>query len=311
MDIYHIGEALLQRQLAAKEQAVTGAWLALAPLASTLVPIIDAKLENEDGHRHSHCNSRPTILYAFAGTTTVIINGQRITLTSGNLIFIDAQQSYQVLPLMVGDMLATVLSPAGVDLLQLLPNDDSHQIAIIEQGYQYWHYAQFNNEKVNDPAYIVDRMLCEVVSPEAYAQTRMTRFFDLLVIELLRLNSYLLPSLQWHKRQVTTADLLQYIEQDYDVCTLKTMAQAFHYNPNYLSNRLKSATGQSFIQLVDTRRMQAAITLLANPRISIDEVVMYIGYSSKSFFYKKFKERYGESPAQWRQQSLTTVVNQH
>jgi len=308
MDIYHIGEALFQRQLTAKQQAIKGAWITLAPSQSTLTPVVTAFFENEDSGVHRHCNARPTLLYAFAGTVLVDINGQHLTLTSGNLVFIAAQQAYRVLPLKPGDILTTLLLPVAHDLLTLLPATDNAQLKLqlsaIQQDYRRWHYAQFNNDKIEDPAYITERILCEVLCPAEFAATRVTHFFELLAIELLRLDNYLSPRLQRGKRQVTTADLLQYIDQDYDVCTLKAMAQAFHYNPNYLSNRLKSATGQSFIQLVDSRRMAAAMTLLANPHISIDEIVMYIGYSSKSFFYKKFKERYGESPAQRRQAVL-------
>jgi AraC-like DNA-binding protein len=309
MDIYHIGEELFRRQLVAKQLTSLDTWLTLAPNKSALTPVVTAFFENENGCVHRHCNSRPTLLYAFAGTVLVNINGQRLTLTSGNLVFVAAQQTYRVLPLKAGDILTTLLLPMAHDLLTLLPVTDNAQLklqlSVIQQDYRRWHYVQFNNDKIEDPAYITERILCEVLCPAVFAATRVTHFFDLMVIELLRLDNYLSPRLQRGKRQVTTADLLQYIDQDYDVCTLKTMAQAFHYNPNYLSNRLKSATGQSFIQLVDSRRMEAAMTLLANPHISIDEIVMYIGYSSKSFFYKKFKERYGESPAQRRQAVLT------
>jgi len=309
MDIYHIGEELFRRQLVAKQLTSLDTWLTLAPNKSALTPVVTAFFENENGCVHRHCNSRPTLLYAFAGTVLVNINGQRLTLTSGNLVFVAAQQTYRVLPLKAGDILTTLLLPMAHDLLTLLPVTDNAQLklqlSVIQQDYRRWHYVQFNNDKIEDPAYITERILCEVLCPAVFAATRVTHFFDLMVIELLRLDNYLPPRLQRGKRQVTTADLLQYIDQDYDVCTLKTMAQAFHYNPNYLSNRLKSATGQSFIQLADSRRMEAAMTLLANPHISIDEIVMYIGYSSKSFFYKKFKERYGESPAQRRQAVLT------
>ncbi|MFC6182281.1 helix-turn-helix domain-containing protein [Lactiplantibacillus daowaiensis] len=308
MDIYHIGEALVQWQLDAKHRQASGAWVTLAPNSTSLIPIVAAKLENEDGSCHTHQQSQPSILYVFAGTASVTIASQTMTLTSGNLLFVKPHQQYQLGPLKAGDVLVTLLLPVDAELSQLLPIADDHrmhqQLQAIKQAYGTWGYANFNNDKIDDPAYIVERIICEIVSPAQFATARIDGFLHLLLIELIRRKSYVAPSRKSLPHQVTTADLLQYIDQNYDVCSLKIMAQAFHYNPNYLSNRLKTATGQSFIQLIDSRRMREALILLENPRVSIDEVVTYIGYSSKSFFYKKFKERYGESPTKMRQRLL-------
>lgn len=47
--------------------------------------------------------------------------------------------------------------------------------------------------------------------------------------------------------------------------------------------------------------MQEARNLLAQPNISLKEIINRVGYSSKSFFYKKFNQYYGETPAAMRE----------
>ncbi|MFB9769971.1 helix-turn-helix domain-containing protein [Lactiplantibacillus modestisalitolerans] len=304
MDIYHVGEALVQRQLIAKKHQTQGSWLALAPTNSLLAPTLDAKLENEDGHSHRHQVERPTLLYLFSGTTRITTRHGTLPLLSGNLLFLAANEAYQVAALEAGDVLVTLHLPAESSFLTLLPETTSAQSAVtirqIIQDYRHWHCARFNGNKLADSAYITERMICEVMSPAQFGAARLTRFFDLLMIELLRQDDYVSVPQSIPNRHVTTTELLTYLDENFDVSSLTTMARTFGYNPNYLSNRLKLETGKSFIQLVDDRRMHAALNLLENPRISVEEIVDYIGYSSKSFFYKKFRQRYGQSPSAMR-----------
>lgn len=306
MDIFHLGEELVKRQIRLKNQKTTVAWTSLAIPDSPLKMILGAYLENETGRQHSHQNERPTVLYLFSGSLTITVGHIELALTGGNHLFIAPGQSYEVPPLAVGDVLVSLLLPIDKALLALLPPADDEvtrqQLQLIQQNYGRWHCAAFSDNKVMDSAYITERLICEVVSPTAYAGSRVGHFLNLLLIELLREQVYVATPSQIVSQQVTTADLLHFIEENFDVCTLRSMAQTFDYNPNYLSNRLKAETGQSFIQLVDSQRMRLAVSLLENPQVSIDEIVMYIGYSSKSFFYKKFKARYGQSPTAMRKQ---------
>lgn len=309
MDIYHVGEALVQRQLVAKKRQVKGSWLNLAPANSPLTLTLDAKLENEDGRRHRHQSPRPTLLYLFSGTARVTTQQVQLPLLSGNLVFLAANAPYQVDALKAGDVLVTLHLPADQSLLQLLPaTSTGESVPVIQRiiaDYHQWHCARFNGNKIADSAYITERMICEVMAPTQFGAARMTHFFNLLLIELLRQADYAGAPQSLPARHVTTTELLTYLDEDYDVSSLTMMAQTFDYNPNYLSNRLKAATGKSFIQLVDDRRMHVAVSLLENPRISVEEIVNYIGYSSKSFFYKKFKQRYGQSPNELRQLLIT------
>ena len=66
------------------------------------------------------------------------------------------------------------------------------------------------------------------------------------------------------------------------------------------STMVKEKTGKSFVEHVDDRRMREARRLLAKPNVSLKDIIETIGYSSKSFFYKKFKHYYGMTPAEMR-----------
>ena len=71
--------------------------------------------------------------------------------------------------------------------------------------------------------------------------------------------------------------------------------------PDYaLSRLLKHHTGANFKQLLQQRKLQQAAYLLSNTGMSTDAVMAAVGYENSSYFYRKFREKYTCSPAQFR-----------
>ena len=93
---------------------------------------------------------------------------------------------------------------------------------------------------------------------------------------------------------------LQYIETSYKGGTLEEIAARLHLPPYTLSRLLKRHTGSNFKQLLQQRKLQQAAYLLANTGMSADAVIEAIGYENSSYFYRKFREKYGCSPADYR-----------
>jgi len=95
-------------------------------------------------------------------------------------------------------------------------------------------------------------------------------------------------------------EILHYIEQNYNHCSLTSLAEKFNFNPNYLGNMLKERTGKTFLELVQMQRMIRASVLLKNTTKSMDDIAFESGYESSSFFHRKFKQHFGCTPSQFR-----------
>ena len=104
------------------------------------------------------------------------------------------------------------------------------------------------------------------------------------------------------KTKFEKKSLDNYIDAHFADVSLADAAKYFGFNPNYFSNMVKAKTGKSFVDHVDERRMQEARELLAQPDISLKEIIGRVGYSSKSFFYKKFNQYYHMTPAAMREE---------
>ena len=97
-------------------------------------------------------------------------------------------------------------------------------------------------------------------------------------------------------------EIRRYISENYVATSLKGAAAYYQLSPNYFSDLVKKKTGQSFIELVDEQKMEAAVRLLARPDLSIKQIIGLVGYRGKSFFYEKFGKYYGMSPAAKRKE---------
>ena len=71
---------------------------------------------------------------------------------------------------------------------------------------------------------------------------------------------------------------------------------------NYLSQLIRRETGVSFHEYVLRAKMAVARSMLADPRILIDDVAHAIGYSNYLSFYNAFKRVENMTPTEYRNQ---------
>lgn len=93
-----------------------------------------------------------------------------------------------------------------------------------------------------------------------------------------------------------------YIDTHYqEDVSLDQLAEVLTVNSSYLSYLFKKETGSTFIQYLNTIRMQQACHLLkTQPELSLDEITLAVGYHSTTYFHKIFREQFGVSPRQWQ-----------
>jgi AraC-like DNA-binding protein len=96
--------------------------------------------------------------------------------------------------------------------------------------------------------------------------------------------------------------ILEYIHAEYgkdDLCLYK-VASRFDLAETYLSHFFKEQIGETFSNYLEKTRMEHAIRLLRENRLSINEIVERVGYSNTNTFYKAFKRIYGASPREYQ-----------
>lgn len=77
-------------------------------------------------------------------------------------------------------------------------------------------------------------------------------------------------------------------------------AQLLHISPNHLNKAVKSSTGKSPTRWIDDCLLLESKVLLAQTRLSVSEIAVYIGMADASYFSRFFKKREGITPLDFR-----------
>lgn len=84
---------------------------------------------------------------------------------------------------------------------------------------------------------------------------------------------------------------------------MDTLTELTHMNKYYMAHSFARYTGQSPIQYLNQRRLQAACTLLEDTDHSISSIAESVGFSSQSYFTQAFRKKYGTTPIRYRQEN--------
>ena len=83
--------------------------------------------------------------------------------------------------------------------------------------------------------------------------------------------------------------------------SLKTLAYKYHMNASYLGQIFQKEVGCSFTQYLSNIKNGIAKDLILNTNRRINDIAQEVGYTDTSYFYRKFKQCYGVSPASLRE----------
>lgn len=107
------------------------------------------------------------------------------------------------------------------------------------------------------------------------------------------------------KRSNRNQDLIERVKEhivkhpDQDL-SLSSLAETFYVSSFYLSKMFKKETRVNLIDFIVDMRIEKARDMLLSTHKSIDDIALMCGYANTSYFIKKFKEKYGRTPKQYR-----------
>lgn len=132
-------------------------------------------------------------------------------------------------------------------------------------------------------------------------------------IELLLNYSNRFYKRQFITRKAVSSDLLTKMEtllDDYfnnntalmkGVLTVQSLAEQLNVSPHYLSDMLRSLTGQNAQQHIHNKLIEKAKEILSNSNLSVAEIAYQLGFEHPQSFNKLFKRKTNLSPLEFRQ----------
>lgn len=127
---------------------------------------------------------------------------------------------------------------------------------------------------------------------------------ELLLQHLSRMPENLIVNSQTDQEQAVVLRVLALIESQVRV-NLSEVARDIPMDVTVLSRLIKKYTGCSFTELLHTARFNRAVTLLRETSLSVTDIATAIGYENTAFFYRRFVQIYGCTPAEYRKKHQT------
>ncbi len=89
-------------------------------------------------------------------------------------------------------------------------------------------------------------------------------------------------------------------ENIYNDLNLTSVSEGLHISPSYLSKIFKLITGRNFSDYVTEVKLDHAVELLKECKLSVKNISAGLGYNTPHHFIKIFKEKYGYTPKEYQ-----------
>ena len=102
---------------------------------------------------------------------------------------------------------------------------------------------------------------------------------------------------------------LKYIEDNLgNELSLTILGEKLFITPQYLSKIFKEETGVNFNAYITELRLQKAKSLLTETNWSINKIAENAGFGSANYLIKKFRERFGDTPVNYKKKYFVTKL---
>lgn len=257
-------------------------------------------------HRHNYVE----IMYMCNGSTTHSVNGKNvITLQKGELLFLnqhathaieqagesDIAINFMVLP----EFFDVALSMIGPD--NLLSN---FLISSLRQNIGDITFLHFQVSDILPIQNLVENLIWSIANHQPNHRRIHQFTMGLLFQHLLNNTERLAVSDTPRSGNALVLTAMRAIEETYKTASLTDIAETYHVSVAYLSRLMKQSTGETFKELLQVKRLSKAAQLLRESPLTVQDIIMAVGYDNTSYFYRIFKKQYGVSPKEYRSAAL-------
>lgn len=103
------------------------------------------------------------------------------------------------------------------------------------------------------------------------------------------------------EKMSTIQRVIQDIQKSYmEDITLASLAEKYNLSTGYLSIQLKEYLGEPFSKYLTSLRVLKAQELLADEKLSVEQISEAVGYKDYFYFTKVFKKATGSTPSKYR-----------
>lgn len=256
-------------------------------------------------HFPEHTHDYVEVVYMCAGQTVHIVNGIRIDLHKGELLFMNQSATHEILEAGEQDLAVNfiVLPEFFNNVLTFMGEEETPLRRFLVDclcgqfnGTEFLHFKVAGITPIQN---LIENLLF-ILLQETPSKRKMSQMTMALLFMQLMGHTEMLDTP--NTDQATIFKVLSYVESHYVDGSLTELAQNLHYDMYSLSREIKRKTGKNYTQLVQEKRLAQAAFLLRNTDRNVDDIAGAVGYENMGYFHRIFKDTFGVSPRKYRLQ---------
>jgi YesN/AraC family two-component response regulator len=254
-------------------------------------------------HKHNYIE----VNYVYNGELTQKVGNETITLKKGELLFLNQHIEHEINACANEDIIINfIIQPQFFEFIfSFLSSDNKISNFIITSLFnntQSGKYLYFTVADVESIQELIKKIILEIMNPSVLSDSTIKLYMGLLIIELIKHSDKVEYKEENSSQQYLIVESLKYIDENYQTASLYGLAEKLNQTHYSLSKMIKKATNFTFKELLQEKRLGKAKELLESTQIPITEIVDEVGYDNISYFYRIFKNKYGKTPKQLREQ---------
>ena len=267
--------------------------------------LIDIRPNTRFVHFPRHTHSFVEFIYMCSGQTTHFVDGQKIVLKQGDLLFMNQHATQEILPASMNDIgVNFMILPAFFDrTFQMMGNRDNALrdfiISCLTDTNRGGNYLYFQVADVLPVQNLVENLIWLQLFGEKDRRLLSQNTMALLFLSLMNYTDKIhMAKSSWEQDLVIR--LLSYIETEYRAAGLADFAKRSGMEETSLSRLIKKNTGKTFKELLMEKRISQAQFLLTDTELSVDDIAAAVGNENTSFFHRLFQRSTGMTPRAFR-----------
>lgn len=256
-------------------------------------------------HFPRHTHNYVEVIYMCSGQTVHIVNGDEVVLKQGELLFLSQKAVQEIWPAVEEDVAVNfIILPEFFDqALYMIGAEDNlirkFIVGCLRGAESDIGYLHFKVADVLPIQNLVENLLWTIMNNQQNKRSINQFTMGLLFLQLVNYTDKVEVGKD-HFDQELMLSVYRFIEERYKDGELSELADELGFDLYWLSRRIKKLSGQTYTELLQTKRLAQAQFLLKNTNLAVSDIGRAVGYDNLSYFHRIFREKYGVSPKHWR-----------
>ena len=253
-------------------------------------------------HKHNYVE----LVYMCSGCTTHILNDKEtLILKEGDLLFLNQNATQEILPASESDIAVNfVILPEFFNVSFSMMQEENvlrdFLLSTLSGGDSLLSFLHFSAKDILPVQNLLENMIWTIYEKHPATNTIIRTTMGLLLMNLSAFAENINKGLPDRYDENMIFTVLKYIETKYKNGTLAEISAEINEPTYFVSRLLKKHLNKNFKELLQERKLQQAVFLLKQSTLTVEKIIASIGYDNSSYFHRKFREKYGMSPSEYR-----------